>query len=60
MRELLKRLMVEEEGQGIVEYTLIIGLVVTGIYAAVSLTNIPTAVSGLWTTVATDIGTAGS
>lgn len=56
--DILKRLVVEEEGQGIVEYTLMIGLIVLGVWVAVDLLNIDTAVSGLWTKVSTEITTA--
>ena len=45
----LKRLMVEEEGQGLVEYTLILALVVIGIWAAVALFDIPGKVTAIWT-----------
>ena len=58
--DILKRLLVEEEGQGIVEYTLMIGLIVLGIWVAVDLLDIPGAVSGLWTNVNTEITTAAS
>ena len=58
--ELLKRLMVDEDGQGVVEYTLMIGLVVLGIWVAVQLLDIPGAVSALWTNVSTQLTTAAS
>jgi len=57
---LLKRLWVEEEGQGVVEYSLMIGLVVVGIYAAVSILGIPAAVSSLWSSVKTEVDGAAS
>ena len=60
MRDLLKRLVVEEEGQGLVEYSLIVGLVVTAIYAAVELSGTETAVSSLWTTVSSQLDNAAS
>jgi len=56
--ELLKRLMVDEDGQGIVEYTLMIGLVVLGIWVAVTLLDIPGAVSALWTSVDSELSNA--
>jgi len=52
---LLRRLWVEEEGQGVVEYSLMIGLVVVGIYAAISLLGIPASISALWTKVDTEL-----
>ncbi len=56
--ELLKRLMVDEDGQGVVEYTLMIGLVVLGIWVAVQILDIPGAVSTLWTNVDAEITNA--
>ena len=38
--ELLKRLLVEEEGQGLVEYTLIVVLVALVFWVAIKSTNI--------------------
>lgn len=52
---LLKRLIVEEEGQGLVEYTLMIGLIVVGIWAAVVLLDIPTKVTLIWKSVADNL-----
>lgn len=57
---LLKRLWVEEDGQGVVEYSLMIGLVVVGIYAAVSILGIPAAITTLWTSVKTEVTSASS
>jgi len=59
---LIKRFAVEEEGQGIVEYALIIGLVVLGIWTAVSAGGLGTAISSLFGRVATEVGgcTSGS
>jgi len=54
----LKRLMVEEEGQGLVEYTLILALVVIGIWAAVALFDIPGKVTAIWTNVAGQLDSA--
>lgn len=53
--DILKRLVVEEEGQGIVEYTLMIGLIVLGVWVAVDLLDIPGSVSTLWTNVDAEI-----
>jgi Flp pilus assembly pilin Flp len=56
----LKRLVREEEGQNIVEYTLMIGLVVLVIWAAVEALGIDTAVNTVWNNVKTELGTAAS
>ncbi len=49
--EFLKKLISDEDGQGVVEYSLMIGLIVLGIWGAVSLLNIPGTVSSLWESV---------
>jgi Flp pilus assembly pilin Flp len=46
--ELLKRLVVEEEGQGLVEYTLIVLLVALVFWVAIRSTNANTALSNSW------------
>jgi Flp pilus assembly pilin Flp len=46
--ELLKRLVVEEEGQGLVEYTLIVLLVALVFWVAIRSTNVNTALSDSW------------
>lgn len=46
--ELLKRLVVEEEGQGLVEYTLIVLLVALVFWVAVQATGADQALSGAW------------
>jgi Flp pilus assembly pilin Flp len=48
---LLKRLVVEEEGQGLVEYTLIVLLVALVFWVAVKGTNIGSALTNSWTDV---------
>lgn len=53
---LLKRLMTEEEGQGMTEYALIVGLVVLGIWVAVSATGLGAAITGLFGRVITTVG----
>lgn len=53
MKQLLKRLMVEEQGQGITEYALILGLVVLGIWIAVTQTNIGQSITGVFSNVNT-------
>ena len=51
MINLLRRLVVEEEGQGLVEYTLIVLLVALVFWVAVKSTNIGTALTNSWTDV---------
>jgi pilus assembly protein Flp/PilA len=46
--ELLKRLIVEEEGQGLVEYTLIVLLVALVFWVAIKNTNIGSTLSTSW------------
>ena len=56
--ELLKRLIVEEEGQGLTEYALILGLVVLGVWAAVSAEGIGESITEIFSQVATTIENA--
>ena len=49
--ELLKRLVVEEDGQGLVEYTLIVLLVALVFWVAVSQTNIGSGLAAGWSKV---------
>lgn len=51
--ELLKRLVVEEEGQGLVEYTLIVLLVALVFWVAIRDTNIGAELSAAWGSVIT-------
>ena len=51
--ELLKRLVVEEDGQGLVEYTLIVLLVALVFWVAVRQANVGTALSNSWGSVTT-------
>ena len=53
MAQLLKRLMVEENGQGITEYALILGLVVLALWIAVTQSNIGGQVNALFGRVGT-------
>jgi Flp pilus assembly pilin Flp len=48
---LFKRLIGEEEGQDVVEYSLMIGLIVLGFWTAVTLLDIPGAITDVWTNV---------
>jgi Flp pilus assembly pilin Flp len=54
--ELLKRLLVEEEGQGLVEYTLIVVLVALAFWVAVKNTNIGNALESGWSKVTACVG----
>jgi Flp pilus assembly pilin Flp len=60
--ELLKRLVVEEEGQGLVEYTLIVLLVALVFWVAIKGTNADDALANVWTSIVTCLnsGTAGT
>ncbi len=51
--DILKRLMFDEDGQGVIEYTLMVGLVVLALWAAVFLFDIPAAIGNLWSSVST-------
>jgi Flp pilus assembly pilin Flp len=51
--ELLKRLVVEEEGQGLVEYSLIVLLVALVFWVAVRGTNVDQALSNAWSNIST-------
>lgn len=51
--ELLKRLILDEDGQGLVEYTLIVLLVVLVFWVAVRETNIGSQLQTAWGSVAT-------
>lgn len=49
--ELFKRLLVEEDGQGLVEYTLIVVLVALVFWVAVKNTNIGSGLAAGWSKV---------
>ena len=49
--ELLKRLVTEEEGQGLVEYTLIVLLVALVFWTAIRDTNIGVELTNAWSSV---------
>jgi Flp pilus assembly pilin Flp len=53
--EFLKRLVVEEEGQGLVEYTLIVLLVALVFWVAIRNTNIGTALSSAWVDITNEL-----
>lgn len=48
---LFKNLIAEESGQGITEYALILGLLVLGLWVAVSLSGLPGKITDLFTRV---------
>jgi Flp pilus assembly pilin Flp len=49
--ELLKRLVVEEDGQGLVEYTLIVLLVALVFWVAIKGTDVGTTLANSWTSI---------
>ncbi len=49
--EQLKRLVLEEDGQGLVEYTLIVLLVAIVFWVAIKNTNIGTALADGWSSI---------
>jgi len=53
---LLKRLMLEEEGQGLVEYTLIVLLVALVFWVAIKSTNIGSALAAAWVNINSCVG----
>jgi Flp pilus assembly pilin Flp len=57
MMNLLKRLVVEEEGQGLVEYTLIVLLVALVFWVGVRQTNIGTQLTASWNQVKSCLAT---
>ena len=60
MRKLLGRLLVEENGQGLVEYTLIVVLVALVFWVAVKNTNIGSGLAAGWSKVTDCVGTPSS
>jgi len=54
--ELLKRLVVEEDGQGLVEYTLIVVLVALVFWVAIKNTNIGSGLAAGWSRVTACVG----
>ena len=54
--ELLKRLWVEEDGQGLVEYTLIVVLVALVFWVAIKNTNVGNQLASGWSKVTACIG----
>ena len=58
--ELFKRLLVEEEGQGLVEYTLIVVLVALVFWVAIKQTNIGSGLAAGWSRVTDCVGSPSS
>lgn len=54
--ELFKRLLVEEDGQGLVEYTLIVVLVALVFWVAIKNTNIGSQLANGWSKVTACVG----
>jgi Flp pilus assembly pilin Flp len=54
--ELLKRLVVEEDGQGLVEYTLIVVLVALVFWVAIKNTNVGSQLASGWSKVTACVG----
>jgi Flp pilus assembly pilin Flp len=55
--ELLKRLLTEDDGQGLVEYTLIVVLVALVFWVAIKNTNIGNQLASGWSRVTACVGT---
>ncbi len=58
--ELLRRLLVEEDGQGLVEYTLIVVLVALVFWVAIKNTNIGSQLANGWSKVTACVQTPSS
>ena len=58
--ELLKRLLVEEDGQGLVEYTLIVVLVALVFWVAIKETDIGDGLASGWSRVTACVGAPSS
>jgi Flp pilus assembly pilin Flp len=56
LMELFKRLLVEEDGQGLVEYTLIVVLVALVFWVAIKQTNIGSQMASGWSKVTACVG----
>jgi Flp pilus assembly pilin Flp len=53
--DLLKRLIVEEEGQGLVEYTLIVLLVALVFWVAIKSTNVGNQLGASWNNISNNL-----
>jgi Flp pilus assembly pilin Flp len=58
--ELFKRLLVEEDGQGLVEYTLMVVLVALVFWVAIKNTNIGSQLASAWSKVTACVQTPSS
>ena len=47
----LKRFLVEEEGQGLVEYSLLLALIVVGVWVIVITLDLPKTINAIWSDV---------
>ena len=56
MLNMVKRLMSEEEGQGMTEYALVLGVIAVG--AITAIVTFRGQIETLWTNITTQIGTA--
>jgi pilus assembly protein Flp/PilA len=56
MLNMVKRLMAEEEGQGMTEYALVLGVIAIGAIALITAFN--GQVTALWTNITTNLGGA--
>jgi len=54
--DLMKRLLLEEDGQGLVEYTLIVVLVALVFWVAVKSTNIGSGLAAGWSRITVCVG----
>jgi len=57
MMQIMKRLVVEEDGQGLVEYTLIVLLVALVFWVGIKNTNISNQLSAGWSNITACVGT---
>ena len=53
---IVRRLRKDETGASLVEYALLVGLI--AVVSIATLTTLGTTISGLWTTISTDLATA--
>jgi Flp pilus assembly pilin Flp len=58
--DLLKRLLVEEDGQGLVEYTLIVVLVALVFWVAIKNSNVGDQLASGWSRVTACVGAPGT
>ena len=56
MKKMLRNLIIDETGQGLVEYALIVGLI--ALVAVVAITASGTSIGAIWDTISTKLGDA--